>query len=57
MFGLDSIVRQVKRNCRISDFHHAGLYSVCGLALCLRDLYTWEREHEIIVRRPENGNQ
>jgi len=44
MFDLESIVRQVKRNCRISDSHHAGLYSVCGLAMRLRDLYKWERD-------------
>jgi len=44
MFDLESIVRQVKRNCRISDSHHAGLYSVCGLALRLRDLYKWEKD-------------
>ncbi len=43
MFDLDSIVHQVNRNCRISDSHHAGLYSVCGLALRLRDLYKWEK--------------
>ena len=44
MFDLDTIVRQVRRNCRISDARHAGLYSVCGLALRLRDLYKWEKE-------------
>lgn len=43
MFDLDNTVRQVKKNCRISDSHHAGLYSVCGLALRLRDLYKWEK--------------
>lgn len=39
---LDSIVVQVKNNCNISDARYAGLYSVCGLALRLRDLYKWE---------------
>ncbi|MCG6919154.1 MAG: hypothetical protein LJE89_16615 [Deltaproteobacteria bacterium] len=43
MFNLDAIVSQVQRNCNISDSRHAGLYSVCGLALRLRDLYKWEK--------------
>jgi len=42
MIELDPIIRQVMRNCSISDAHHAGLYSICGLALRLRDLYKWE---------------
>jgi len=42
VYDLDPIVRQVQRNCNISDSRHAGLYSVCGLALRLRDLYKWE---------------
>jgi hypothetical protein len=33
--------RQILRNCDISDARHAGLFSVCGLALRLRDLYKW----------------
>jgi hypothetical protein len=33
---------QVRRNCEVSDARHAGLFSVCGLALRLRDLYKWE---------------
>jgi len=36
------LTMQVLRNCDISDANHAGLYSVCGLALRLRDLYKWE---------------
>lgn len=40
---LDAIISQVLRNCSISDSQHAGLYSVCGLALRLRDLYKWEK--------------
>ncbi len=39
---LDSLIRQVQRNCDISDARHAGVFSVCGLALRLRDLYRWE---------------
>ena len=42
MFELDAIIKQVLKNCDISDSGHAGLYSVCGLALRLRDLYKWE---------------
>ena len=43
MFELDTIVGQVLQNCSISDSRHAGLYSICGLALRLRDLYKWEK--------------
>jgi hypothetical protein len=39
----DNIARQVLRNCEISDARHAGLFSICGLALRLRDLYKWEK--------------
>ena len=43
MLEIDAIISQVLRNCSISDSRHAGLYSVCGLALRLRDLYKWEK--------------
>lgn len=43
MHELDSLTRQVLHNCAVSDSHHAGYYSVCGLALRLRDLYKWEK--------------
>ena len=39
---IDHLTRQVLNNCEISDAQHAGLYSICGLALRLRDLYKWE---------------
>lgn len=42
MFELDKVVRQVLHNCSVSDSRYAGLYSICGLALRLRDLYKWE---------------
>jgi hypothetical protein len=42
IFDRKSIIDQVLENCAISDSRHAGLYSVCGLALRLRDLYKWE---------------
>lgn len=43
MFKTDDIIDQVLKNCDITDSHHAGLYSICGLALRLRDLYKWEK--------------
>ena len=43
MFELNPIINQVSRNCGICDSRHAGLYSICGLALRLRDLYKWEK--------------
>ena len=42
MFEVDALTRQILNNCDISDAQHAGLYSICGLALRLRDLYKWE---------------
>ncbi len=44
MLDLETIAYQVNRNCRISDATHAGLFSICGLAMRLRDLYKWEKE-------------
>lgn len=38
---VNAIRSQVLHNCDISDAHHAGTYSVCGLAMRLRDLYKW----------------
>jgi hypothetical protein len=40
---LKRLTRQVLFNCDVSDARHAGIYSVCGLAMRLRDLYKWER--------------
>jgi hypothetical protein len=42
MLNIEEITRQILHNCDISDAHHAGMYSICGLALRLRDLYKWE---------------
>jgi hypothetical protein len=42
MFQIDDIADQVVTNCNIADSRHAGLFSICGLALRLRDLYKWE---------------
>ena len=43
MLNIDDITRQVLNNCDISDAYHAGMFSICGLALRLRDLYKWEK--------------
>jgi hypothetical protein len=46
------LARQVKYNCDVSDARHGGLYTICGLAMRLRDLYKWDQrlapwqEHE-----------
>jgi hypothetical protein len=44
MIDIEDITRQVRRNCTVSDARHAGLYSICGLALRLRDLFKWEHD-------------
>jgi len=43
MFKAENIVSQVLENCAISDSRQAGLFSVCGLVLRMRDLYKWEK--------------
>lgn len=43
MSDLTHLIRQIQRNCDISDARHGGVFSVCGLALRLRDLYKWEQ--------------
>ena len=43
MLERDTITSQVLQNCSISDSRHASLYSICELALRLRDLYKWEK--------------
>jgi len=43
VIDIEAITRQILHNCDISDAQHAGLYSTCGLALRLRDMYKWER--------------
>jgi hypothetical protein len=43
VIDVEAITRQILHNCDISDAQHAGLYSTCGLALRLRDMYKWER--------------
>ncbi len=48
---VERIAAQVLRNCRISDSRHAGLYSICGLAMRMRDLYKWENGLDPWVER------
>jgi hypothetical protein len=43
MENIESIAGQVAGNCNVSDAQSAGLYSICGLALRLRDLFKWEQ--------------
>ena len=43
MLNIDEITRKVLHNCNISDANNAGMYSICGLALRMRDLYKWEQ--------------
>ncbi len=43
MPDIESIIAQVSGNCTVSDARSAGLYSICGLALRLRDLFKWEK--------------
>ena len=40
---IKDLSRQVLHNCDVSDAKFAGIYSVCGLAMRLRDLYKWEK--------------
>lgn len=40
---VDRLKRQILYNCDVTDARHAGIYSVCGLVMRLRDLYKWER--------------
>lgn len=40
---LDLLQSEVQHNCDISDATHAGMYSLCGLLLRLRDYFKWER--------------
>jgi hypothetical protein len=40
--NLDQFISKVRFNCDVTDARHAGMYSVCGLVMRLRDLYKWE---------------
>ena len=49
---ISDLQRQVQKNCDISDARHAGVYSLCGLLLRMRDLYKWE--HRMVPGRSPN---
>jgi hypothetical protein len=38
---IEHVAGQIQRNCDISDANYAGLFSLCGLLLRLRDLFKW----------------
>ena len=40
---LNALVEKIRYNCDLSDARFAGHYSICGLALRLRDLFKWEQ--------------
>jgi Family of unknown function (DUF6866) N-terminal domain/Family of unknown function (DUF6866) C-terminal domain len=42
---LREILPAIQKNCDISDAHHSGLFSLCGLFLRLKDLYNWEQRN------------
>ena len=42
--NIERLTEQVRYNCDVSDARFAGHYSICGLALRLRDLYKWEKQ-------------
>jgi hypothetical protein len=40
--ALAPFLEQVRFNCELASHRQSGLFSICGLALRLRDLYKWE---------------
>jgi hypothetical protein len=42
---LEEILPAIRKNCIISNAHHSGLYSLCGLFLRLKDQYNWEQNN------------
>jgi len=43
MNELKNLTEQILYNCYITDARHAGIYSICTLALSLRNLFKWEK--------------
>jgi hypothetical protein len=41
---LQNFIHQVRANCQIASGAQAGLFSLCGLLLRLRQLYKWEHD-------------
>ncbi len=42
---LKEILPVIHKNCDISNAHHSGLFSLCGLFLRLKDQYNWENKN------------
>jgi hypothetical protein len=41
--NLEQFIRTIQSNCDISDASGSGIFSICGMALRLRDLNKWEK--------------
>jgi hypothetical protein len=41
--NLEQFIQKIQGNCDISDASGAGIFSICGMALRLRDLNKWEK--------------
>ncbi len=41
--NLEQFIQTIQDNCDISDASGAGIFSICGMALRLRDLNKWEK--------------
>ncbi len=41
--NLEQFIRTIQNNCDISDASGSGIFSICGMALRLRDLNKWEK--------------
>ncbi|MFN3534299.1 MAG: Sfum_1244 family protein, partial [Desulfatiglandales bacterium] len=39
---LEDLVAQIRFNCELATLRQAGGFSICGLAMRLKDLYKWE---------------
>jgi hypothetical protein len=52
--ALETFINQVRFNCQVASAGQAGLFSLCGILLRLRQLYKWE--HQLPPwREPEPG--
>lgn len=54
MLEIKNVAEQVLQNCDIADSQHAGLFSICGLAMRLRDLYKWEKGLDPWIEKDSN---
>ncbi len=44
--NLEPFIQAIQTNCDISDASGAGIFSICGMALRLRDLNKWEKDFD-----------